>query len=382
MSAILFSPLALRDVVLPNRIVVAPMTQFSAEDGVAGDWHLMHLGQFAASGAALILTESCYVAADARNAPSCLSLYTHAQEAAVARIARFVAAHGQGAFGVQLCHGGRKASAKPPWEDGGGPRPVSDGGYAAVAPSAIPVSPDWPTPHALSIAEIAAIVDRFADSARRAARAGACVIELHGAHGYLIHQFLSPITNARGDGYGGALKNRMRFALETFEAVRAAFPDRLPMGVRLSATDWVPGGWDVSDTVALCQALEDLGCDYAHISSGGLSPDQAIAPGPGYQIDFAATVKAAVSMPVIAVGQISDAMQAETILRTGQADLVALGRPMLFNPRWPWSAAVALGEDTYYPKQYLRAHPQKWGRGGLHIPGNYAASPEKPRRIS
>ena len=375
MSTRLFSPLHMRDVTLPNRIVVAPMTQFSAVDGVIGDWHLMHLGQFAASGAGLILTESCYVAADARNAPECMSLYSDEQEAGIARVASFIDTHGQGAFGVQLCHGGRKASAKLPWE-GGGARPPEEGGYRAVAPSEIPVSPAWPTPRALSVAEIADLVDAFASSAKRAARAGARCVEVHGAHGYLIHQFLSPISNQRSDAYGGSLQNRQRFALEVFEAVRAAFPDTLPVGIRLSATDWVPGGWDIDGTVALCKALESMGCDYVHTSSGGLSPDQVIEPGPGYQVEFAAAVKSAVSMPVIAVGQISNAVQAETILAGGQADMVALARPMLFNPRWTWSAAFELGEETFYPKQYIRAHPERWGKGGLHIPGNHTAKAE------
>lgn len=378
MAALLFQPLPLRGLTLPNRIVVAPMTQFSADDGVGGEWHQVHLGQYALSGAALILTESCYVAAEARNATSCLSIYRDDQEAAIGRIARFIHEFGNGAFGVQLCHAGRKASARAPW-DGGGPKPISAGGYQAVAPSATPISNSWPTPRALETAEVQDIVAMFAAGARRAADAGADLIEIHGAHGYLLHQFMSPLANQRTDRYGGAYENRIRLALETFEAVRAAFPADKPVGMRLSATDWSAGGWDVPDTVRLCQALEALGCDYVHISSGGLAADQQITAGPGYQVAFAAAVKAAVRIPVIAVGQISEPLQAESILRSGQADMVALARAMLFNPRWPWQAAYELGEDTFYPKQYLRGHPSKWGTKGMPIAGNFSFE-NQPKR--
>lgn len=375
MAAMLFEPLELRGVRLANRIVVAPMTQFSARDGAAGDWHLMHLGQFAVSGAAMVLTESTYVAADARNTPQCLSLYSDPQEAGIARIAEFFGTYGTAAFGVQLCHAGRKASAREPW-DGGGPLPKSEGGYQAVAPSAVPISEKWPPPLALTADGIDGIVQAFADSAQRALRAGVRVIELHGAHGYLIHQFLSPITNRRKDGYGGSLENRMRFALEVFDAVRAVWPDDRPIGIRVSATDWVDGGWSVSDTVALARALDARGCDYMHVSSGGLSPDQRIVVGPGYQTGFAAAVKAEVDMKVITVGQISEPYQAETILRTGQADLVALARPMLFNPHWAYQAAHAFGEEVAYPRQYERGHPDRWGARGINAPGN--KDPNRP----
>ena len=370
MTSLLFQPLDLRSIRLRNRIVVAPMTQFSADDGVAGDWHLMHLGQYAVSGAALVLTESTYVAANARNAPSCLSLYTDAQEAAVARIARFFDTHGDGtAFGVQLCHAGRKASAREPWK-GGGPLPRSEGGYEAVAPSAVPISESWPDPTPLTADALVGVVEAFAASARRALQAGARVIEIHGAHGYLIHQFLSPLTNRRNDAHGGSLANRMRFAVDVFDAIRAVWPDDLPIGIRVSATDWVDGGWSVDDTVELARTLHARGCDYMHVSSGGLSPDQRITVGPGYQTGFAAAVKAAVDMPVIAVGQISNPYQAETILRTGQADMVALARPVLFNPRWAWHAAHEFGEPITFPRQYERGHPNRWGGAGINAPGN------------
>jgi 2,4-dienoyl-CoA reductase-like NADH-dependent reductase (Old Yellow Enzyme family) len=255
MAAMLFEPIDLRSVRLPNRIVVAPMTQFSAPDGVAGDWHMVHLGQYATSGAALVLTESTYVASNARNARSCLSIYSDEQEAGIGRIAQFYNDHGGATFGVQLCHGGRKASAREPW-DGGGPLPISEGGYEAWAPSAVPISDDWPAPTPLTSETIGDVIQAFADGAKRAHRAGARVIEIHGAHGYLIHQFLSPITNRRNDSYGGDLPNRMRFAIDVYDAIRAVWPDELPIGIRVSATDWIEGGWDVGDTVELAKALE------------------------------------------------------------------------------------------------------------------------------
>lgn len=371
MTSHLFLPLELRGVTLPNRIAVAPMTQFSADDGVAGDWHFVHLGQFALSGVGLILTESCYVEPTSRNAPECLSLYSDEQEEAIGRVASFISQFGNGAFGVQLCHAGRKASAKTPAE-GGGPKPVSEGGYQACAPSAIPVSPDWPVPKALSINEINDLIETFASSAARAARTDANVLEIHGAHGYLLHQFMSPLSNNRSDQYGGSIENRMRFPLQVFEAIRNAFPADKPVGMRLSATDWVTGGWDIESTIRLSKELNALGCDYVHISSGGLSPKQKIVDGPGYQTGFAAQVKRHVDMAVITVGQISEPMQAETILQSGQADMVALARTMLFNPRWTWHAAHELGEETFYPRQYLRGHPSRWGSRGANIVGNYA----------
>jgi 2,4-dienoyl-CoA reductase-like NADH-dependent reductase (Old Yellow Enzyme family) len=371
MTSLLFRPIELRGLTLPNRIVVAPMTQFSADDGVAGNWHLVHLGQFALSGVGLILTESCYVEPTSRNAPSCLSLYNDEQEQAIGVVASFINEFGNGAFGVQLCHAGRKASAKTPAE-GGGPKLISEGGYQAVAPSEVPISPDWPTPRALTIEDIKVLMDTFAGAAERVQRSGAGLIELHGAHGYLLHQFMSPISNRRTDQYGGNLENRMRFPLEVFEAVRSAFPTDKPVGIRLSATDWVADGWDVASTVRLSNELKSLGCDYVHISSGGLSPDQSIVDGPGYQTGFAAEVKRNVDIPVITVGQISEPRQAETILQTGQADMVALARPMLFNPRWTWHAAQELGDETFYPHQYRRGHPSRWGSRGANIVGNYA----------
>ena len=375
MSALLFQPIRLRGLTLANRIVVEPMTQFSCDDGTAGDWHIMHLGQYAVSGAGLVFTESTYVAPDARNTPMCLSLYSDAQEAAIGRIKRFFDAHGNVRFGVQLCHAGRRASAREPWL-GGGARGVEDGGYRTFAPSALPISPRWPTPAELDENGMRSIRDAFAASTERALRAGVDLIELHCAHGYLMHQFLSPISNRRCDAWGGSPSNRMRFPLEVFAAIRAAWPQDKPLGVRVSATDWVDGGWDLPQTIAFARALEGLGCDFIDVSSGGLSSAQKITVGPGYQTPFAAAVKAAVKMAVIAVGQITHPHQAETILMTGQADMIGLARAMLYNPRWPWDAAKELGADLPYPRQYERAHPSRRGAAGINAPGNVAPPPE------
>lgn len=379
--SLLFQPIDLRGLTLPNRIVVEPMTQFSADDGVAGDWHLMHLGQYAVSGAGLVLTESTYVAPEARNTPMCLSLYSDVQEQAIARIKRFFDAHGTARFGVQLCHAGRRASAKEPWL-GGGPRRQHEGGYASVAPSPVAISPHWPTPRELTLDEIAGIRDAFVGAAQRALRAGIDLIELHCAHGYLLHQFLSPLSNQRGDRYGSSLPNRMRFPLEVFEAVRTEWPADKPLGVRVSATDWVTGGWDLQQTVAFARELDRLGCDFIDVSSAGLSEDQRITVGPGYQTPFAAAVKQAVKMKVIAVGLISQPLQAETILMTGQADMIGLARAMLYDPRWPWHAAHELGVHLEYARQYERAHPSRKSGAGINAPGNVAPPPQMSQAAS
>ena len=371
MSALLFAPLALRGLTLPNRIIVEPMTQFSTRDGTAGDWHLMHLGQYAVSGAGLVLTESTYVAPDARNTPMCLSLYTDEQEQAITRIKRFFDAYGTARFGVQLCHAGRRASAREPWL-GGGPRAPADGGHETWAPSPIPISSRWPAPRPLDNAQMHRIRDAFVAASRRAWQAGADVIELHCAHGYLMHQFLSPLSNQRTDRYGGNLENRMRFPLEVFAALRAASPDDKPVGVRVSATDWVAGGWDLAQTITFAKALQALGCDFIDVSSGGLSTEQRIVVGPGYQTPFAAAIKAAVRMKVIAVGLITDPHQAEAILRDGHADMIGLARAVMYDPRWPWHAAHALGAAMDYPRQYERAHPSRAGAAGINAPGNAA----------
>lgn len=372
MSSRLFSPLKLRELELANRVVVSPMCQYSARDGCANDWHLMHLGQFAVSGSGLLFTEATAVSAEGRISPGCLGLYSEASEAALARVVKFAKAYGNVPVGLQLAHAGRKGSTLPPWE-GGAPAERKRGGWTTLAPSALPYADGWPVPRALSPDGLAEIIGQWQYAAHRAQAIGADALEIHAAHGYLLHQFLSPISNQRKDGYGGSLENRMRFPLEVFDAVRRAWPREKPLGVRISATDWVDGGWDIGDTIAFAKALDGRGCDFIDVSSGGTSPAQEIAPGPGYQVEFAAAVKAAVGMAVMTVGMITEPMQAETIVRTGQADLVALGRGMLYDPRWTWRAAEKLRSKAAYPQQYARAHPTLQGAA---IPGN-PPSPDK-----
>jgi 2,4-dienoyl-CoA reductase-like NADH-dependent reductase (Old Yellow Enzyme family) len=372
MDSALFSPLRLRGLTLKNRVVVAPMCQYSATDGTAGDWHLMHMGQFAVAGCGLFITEATAVNAEGRISDRCLGLYSDETEAALGRVVTFCKQWGNAAVGIQLAHAGRKGSSSAPGS-GLPPGPLTDaqGGWPTVAPSAVPFTPAWPVPQALDAAGLARVREDFAGAAVRAQRIGFDAIEIHAAHGYLLHQFLSPLSNRRTDAYGGSLENRLRFPLEVFDAVRAAWPAEKPLGMRISATDWVEGGWTVEDTVTLAKALEARGCDFFHVSSGGNTPDAAIPAGPGYQVPMAAHVKAATAMPIVAVGQISSALQAETIVRTGQADLVALARSMLFNPHWAWQAAADLGAEAAYPYQYARCHPSL--RGTPIPPGKPAA---------
>ncbi|NQV83368.1 MAG: NADH:flavin oxidoreductase/NADH oxidase [Rhodospirillales bacterium] len=363
----LFEPIRLRGLELTNRIIVAPMCQYSAIEGSMNDWHLMHLGQYAVSGAALVFVEATGVEAAGRITPGCTGLYSDANEAAMARVIKFFRDYGNARIGIQLGHAGRKGSAELPW-DGGTPLASGDArGWQTFGPSALPYSDSWPVPTALDVAGLERIKQGFVEAAKRSIRLGFDVIEIHCAHGYLLHQFLSPLSNQRGDAYGGSLENRLRFPLEIFEAVRAVCPDDLPVGVRVSATDWVEGGWDLDGTISFTQALADLGCDFIDISSGGNSPDQQIIAGPGYQTGFAAAVRRATQITTIAVGQITDPFQAETIVASGQADMVALARGMLFEPRWPWHAAEALGAEAAFPPQYRRSHPSLQGEP---IPGN------------
>lgn len=361
MDSLLFSPLQLRGLTLENRIVVAPMCQYSAVDGVPGDWHLVHLGQLAQSGAGLVIVEATGVVPEGRISPGCPGLYDDATEAAFARLVRHHHALGHGRIGIQLAHAGRKGSTDLPWQ-GGGPVPAEAGGWTPEAPSALPYLPEWLVPQALDAAGLDRLRAAFADAARRAVRAGFELIEVHAAHGYLLHEFLSPLSNQRSDAYGGSLENRMRFPLEVFAAVRAAVPEDMPVIVRISASDWVEGGWDLEQSVAFCAALAELGCDLIDVSSGGLDHRQKIVTGPGYQTGFAAEIRARTGLPVIAVGQITDPVQAESILRSGQADAVALARAMLWNPRWPWHAAEALGAQLALPLQYERSAPTLRGR--------------------
>ncbi len=368
-ASCLFSPFTLRGLALANRIVVAPMSQHSAQTGGnAGDFHVMHLGQFAVSGAGLVITESVWVSPEGLNTPRCLGLWSDAHERALARVVGFCSSFAKAAIGIQLGHAGRKGSVQVPWE-GGEPLRPDAGGWQTVAPSAVRLADDRPVPAALDAAGLERIEASFVQAIERAARAGFALAEIHAAHGYLLHQFLSPLTNRRDDEWGGAREGRMRLPLQVVAAARNAWPDDRPLGVRVSATDWIEGGWDLEDTIAFVHELARVGCDYVHVSSGGLAPAQRIAAGPGYQVPFAAGVKAATGMATVAVGEIAEPRQADTVIRSGQADMVAIARAMLFDPRWGWRAAHALGEEVDYPPQYRRANPALRGIRGLAEPG-------------
>src|SRR5690606_24570259 len=355
--SVLFSPLRVGSLELRNRIVIAPMCTYSARDGKATDWHLIHLGHLALSGAGAMVIEATAVLPEGRISPDDLGLWSDETEEALAHVIRSVRAHSDMPIAIQLGHAGRKASTRVPWEGGGQIRPDEPRGWQTVAPSAIPFREGENPPVALDEAGMARVRAAFAEAARRAARIGFDAVQIHAAHGYLLHQFLSPLSNRRDDRYGGSLENRMRFPLEVFEAVRAAFPAERPVSVRVSATDWVEGGWDVEQTIAFAQALEARGCSAIHVSSGGLHPDQRVPVGPSYQVPLARAVKQAVRMPTVAVGLITSFEQAEAIVANGDADLVALGRTILFDPRWPWHAAAHLGAKVKAPRQYLRAAP-------------------------
>lgn len=351
--AALFTPLALRALTLRNRIGVSPMCQYSSTDGYANDWHFVHLGAFATGGAGLVISEAAAVVPEGRISPADLGIWHDDHVPALRRITDFI--HAQGAVaGIQLAHAGRKASTKRPW-DGSGAVAPDDGGWEVVAPSAIAFAPNYPSPRALSREEIAGIVTAFADGARRAVAAGFKVAELHAAHGYLLHQFLSPLSNMRTDDYGGSFDHRIRLLCEVTKAVRAVWPDDWPVIVRISATDWADGGWSVEDSVRLAPHLAALGVDLIDVSSGGLAAHQRISVGPGYQVPFAARVRREGRIATAAVGLITDAHQAEAIVANGDADLVLLARELLRNPRWPLEAAHALGEPGPWPNQYVRA---------------------------
>jgi 2,4-dienoyl-CoA reductase-like NADH-dependent reductase (Old Yellow Enzyme family) len=355
----LFDPWQIGALTLPNRVVIAPMCQYSADQGSATDWHLMHLGQLAISGAGLLILEATAVSAAGRITPADLGLYSDANEAALARALAVVRAHSPIPVAIQISHAGRKASSHTPWDGGQQIAPDAPTGWLAEAPSALPHSPHEAPPAALDAAGLLRVREAFVATAQRAVRLGIQGIELHGAHGYLLHQFLSPLANQRSDAYGGSLAKRMRFPLEVFDAVRAAVPSEVPVWLRLSATDWVEGGWDLPSTISLGHELKARGCAALHISSGGVSPLQKIALGPGYQVEFAQAVKAAVGLPTIAVGLITEAEQAQTIVSQGQADAVAIARAMLYNPRWPWHAAAKLGAQVTAPPQYWRCQPRE-----------------------
>ena len=354
----LFQPLHLGSLDMPNRIVIAPMCQYSADEGRATDWHMIHLGSLALSGAGLLITEATAVSPEGRITPGDLGLYSDDTEDAFGRVLTAIRAYSSIPVAMQLAHAGRKASSRVPWEGGSQIAASDPEGWVTVAPSALPHGPGEEAPTALDRDGLDRIKADFAATARRAARLGIDGLEVHGAHGYLLHEFLSPLANRRTDDYGGSLENRMRFPLDVFEAVRAAFPAGKPVWIRLSATDWVDGGWDIEGTVALSKALERRGCAAIHVSSGGVSPSQKIPLGPGYQVSFASRIKREVGMPVIAVGLITEPEQAETIVASHEADAVSLARAMLYDPRWPWHAAAALGAKVTAPPQYWRSQPR------------------------
>ena len=369
MNSYLFSPISLSDVNIPNRIVVAPMCQYSANEGNATDWHLMHLGQFAVSGVGLIFTEAVGVEMTGRISPGCLALCTDEHEKNLKRVVDFCHDFGNAKMGIQIGHAGRKGSTELPWL-GGKPIPSEDPrGWKTDGPSAEAyASMDWEAPHALDEDGLSRIKAAFVESAKRADRIGFDVLEIHAAHGYLLHQFLSPLSNLRNDQYGGSLEDRMRFPLEVFEAVSKVWPQQKAIGVRFSATDWVDrSSWDINESTEFTKELKRRGCHFIDVSSAGNSPEQKIEVGPGYQTGFASEIKRETGVATMAVGQITEAFQAEAIVRTGQADMVSMARGMLADPRWAWRAAEALGESAAYAPQYMRSTK---ALRGLPIPGN------------
>ncbi len=348
-----FSPLTLRGLTLRNRIAVSPMCQYSSDDGFANEWHLVHLGSRAAGGAGLVMMEATAVEPRGRISPADHGIWKDAHVPFLARIAGFLRSQGAAA-GIQLAHAGRKASTARPW-DGGRLVPESSGGWIPVAPSAIPFQADDPPPEELTKPAIQAIVKHFVEAARRALNAGFQVAEIHGAHGYLIHEFLSPLTNRRADEYGGSFENRIRFALEVTAAIRGVWPESLPLFFRVSATDWAEGGWDLDQSVELARRLGALGVDLVDCSSGGAVPYQRIQVAPGYQVPFAERIRAESGIATGAVGLITTAAQANEIVRRGQADLVLLARAFLRDPYFALHAARELGVEMLPPIQYLRA---------------------------
>ena len=355
-SPLLFTPISLGPVTLANRIMVSPMCQYSAKDGVVNAWHTAHLGSLALSGAGMLCVEATAVSPEGRITPGCLGLYSDAQFDAMHTLVKTLRAASNIKLMLQIGHAGRKASSAAPW-NGGALLSKADGGWDTIAPSALPHKPEETPPKAMTIADIDRVVSDFVIAAQRAKAIGFDAIEVHAAHGYLLHEFLSPLANQRDDEYGGSLENRMRLCLRIFESVRAAVGRDIAVGARVTGTDWVEGGWDITDCVELCKRLEAAGADFVDISSGGVSPQQKIALGPGYQVHLAEQVKQAVGIPVNTVGLITEPQQAEDILQSGKADLVALARAFVLDPRWPWRAAAALGGNIDGYPQYFRSMP-------------------------
>lgn len=361
----LFEPITLRSLALPNRVIVSPMCQYSAIDGTVQPWHDVHLGQLAMASAGMLIIEATAVEDIGRITPGCVGLYNDENEVALTKLMAGLRELNPGKTSpicVQLSHAGRKTSSYEPWNSGA-QIALEDGGWQAVAPSAIEQKEGELPPHALTLSQLESTKQKFVDAVKRSHRVGFDAIELHGAHGYLLHQFLSPIANQRTDQYGGSLENRMRYPLEVFAAMRAAWPEDLPMGMRISASDWdSSSSWDIDEAMVFSQALDVIGCDWIDVSSGGVSSAQKIELKPGYQVHFAQAIKAVVKMPVMAVGLINDAKQAESVIADEKADMVALARGFLYNPRWVWHAAAELGATVNAPPQYWRCSPVEAGR--------------------
>ncbi len=358
MASALFSPITLRGLTLPNRIVVSPMCQYNSDNGSASDWHLMHLGQFSLGAGALVMTEMTDVEPAGRISARCAGMWSDQNEAAMKRVIDFCRQYGVVKHGIQLAHAGRKGSTQTPAQGGKPLKPEEEGGWRTRAPSAIPFAPDWPVPEALTREGIKALIVQWVAAVKRAERIGYDLVELHGGHGYLVHQFLSPLSNQRSDEYGGSLENRMRFPLELFAAMRAAWPAEKPMGIRISATDWIEGGWTPEEAVVFARALKQLGCDYIDVSSGGLDLRQKIPLAPGYQAPLSEKVRKEAGIPTMTVGLITEPRLAEDIVASGKADMIAIARGAMWNPRWSWHAAEALGAETAYAPKMMACHPK------------------------
>jgi 2,4-dienoyl-CoA reductase-like NADH-dependent reductase (Old Yellow Enzyme family) len=349
----LFSTLQLQEISFRNRIFVSPMCQYSSENGMPNDWHLVHLGSRAVGGAALVMVEATAVSPEGRISPWDSGIWSPDHSRAFKRIVSFLKTQGA-VTGIQIAHAGRKASTEVPWR-GDRPLSIAEGGWQTLAPSPVPFAADYPVPHEMSLEDIDQLVDQFSQAARFCLEAGFEVLEIHMAHGYLIHEFLSPLSNQRSDAYGGDLENRMRLPLDIAQEVRAVWPENLPLLVRISSTDWVEGGWDISQSIQLCKRLKTIGVDLIDCSSGGLVPNVRIPVGPGYQVPFAATIRQEVGVATGAVGMITHPVQAEQIIATEQADVIIMAREFLRQPYWPLYAAKALGVEISWPCQYERA---------------------------
>ncbi|HEY7245394.1 MAG TPA: NADH:flavin oxidoreductase/NADH oxidase [Xanthobacteraceae bacterium] len=358
-TSALFSPIRLAGLDLANRIVVSPMCQYSADDGAATDWHLTHLGTLTNSGSALVVVEATGIERRGRITHGCLGLYSDDCESALAQVVAHCRRYGTAKIGIQLAHAGRKASAQRPWE-GGHPLKAEEDAWETIAPSAIPFGPGWHTPRAMSATDLERVRDGFVQAAQRAVRAGVDAIELHGAHGYLLHSFLSPVSNKRNDEYGGSFDGRMRFPLEVAAAVRQAIPQRMPLGARITGHDWIDGGLTAEDAAVFAGALKGVGVDFVCVSSAGISADARPSMVADMNVPFAETVRTKSGIPTRAVGLIATPRRAEAIVAQGKADMVALARAMLDNPHWGWHAAKVLGAEVVRPKQYQRAAPKAW----------------------